>query len=335
MQSAHTRMRRAVEKENRDIDEEAGRAAGGKQQKRRVRLKKKSRKPINLCLLLIVLSPVLVIGILLYATNQYASLSGLLRKETQVDGSGGKDVSGKSSNEASRSTTRLGNNQAEEQQTDQEANSIEQGDNQEVGQKIVEGIEATKPPEQKQQQNDKITTHDKKFLVLTTTQGNIKITLRPDLSKGSVDYIYKLVESYGGKRCLHCNFYRAEKPGILQGIMENKDVVPINTVRGTCPEGAEGVPNDCPPWDKDCGCHGPIMTRGAVAWAAGDAGGPDFFIDAYKNPADWWGTQHTNFGFIDDEASLDVVDAMFELPIESTPDMDFIKDPIHFDLLLE
>ena len=33
-----------------------------------------------------------------------------------------------------------------------------------------------------------------KFLVLKTTIGDIKITLRPDLSQGSVDYIYKLVE---------------------------------------------------------------------------------------------------------------------------------------------
>lgn len=35
-----------------------------------------------------------------------------------------------------------------------------------------------------------------------------------------------------------------------------------------------------------------MMTKGMVAWAAGDTG-PDFFIDNYKRKADWWGTQHT------------------------------------------
>lgn len=171
-----------------------------------------------------------------------------------------------------------------------------------------------------------------KFLVLKTTIGDIKITLRPDLSQGSVDYIYKLVESYGENRCMHCSFYRAENPGILQGIMENKGVVPTNTVRGSCPPGSENVPNDCPDWDKHCGCHGPIMTRGSVAWAAGDPGGPDFFIDAYKKPADWWGTQHTNFGFIED---MSLVDSIFELPANREGGMTYLEDPIHFDLRLE
>ena len=108
---------------------------------------------------------------------------------------------------------------------------------------------------------------------------NSGIRLRPDLSEGSVDYIYKLVASYGeGQRCLHCNLYRSEQQGILQGIMENKKVVPVNTVLGTCPDDDESslsaskIKNNCPKWDQDCGCHGPIMTRGAVAWAAGQAG---------------------------------------------------------------
>ena len=172
-----------------------------------------------------------------------------------------------------------------------------------------------------------------KFLVLKTKHGDIKITLRPDLSQGSVDYVYKLVESYGeGKRCMHCNFYRADKPGILQGIMEHEDVVSVNTVRGSCPPGSEGVENDCPEWDEHCGCHGPVMTRGAVAWAAGDAGGPDFFIDAYPDPAEWWGTQHTNFGFIEDMA---IIDSFFKFPAYDEGGMTYLKDVVHFDLSLE
>ncbi|OEU08990.1 hypothetical protein FRACYDRAFT_163599, partial [Fragilariopsis cylindrus CCMP1102] len=146
-----------------------------------------------------------------------------------------------------------------------------------------------------------------------TSHGNIRIPLRPDLSQGSVDYIHKLVESYGeGERCMHCNLYRSEKPGILQGIMENKNVVPVNTVHGSCPPD--------------------VMTRGSVAWAAGDAGGPDFFIDGYPEPAKWWGTQHTNFGTIEEEDSLKILDFIFTLPTTAEDGMDFLKESIHFDL---
>ena len=133
-------------------------------------------------------------------------------------------------------------------------------------------------------------TSNKETLVLTTKHGKIKIVLRPDLSAGSVDYIHRLVDS---KVCRRCNFYRAEKPGILQGVVANKDIG-FNKELGPCPPGAESVKNDCPKWDENCGCHGPVMTRGMVAWAAGQAGGPDFFIDNYKSPGNWWGTQHTN-----------------------------------------
>ena len=117
--------------------------------------------------------------------------------------------------------------------------------------------------------------------------------------------------------------------------MENKGVVPTNEILGSCPPGAQKISNDCPPWDKDCGCHGPVMTRGAVAWAAGSAGGPDFFISGYKQPAKWWGTQHTNFGFIDDVESMKVIDAIFALPTNIKGDMTFLNDLIHFDLQLE
>lgn len=128
---------------------------------------------------------------------------------------------------------------------------------------------------QKKEQDASMT---REVLVLTTKQGQIRVVLRPDLSAGSVDYIHRLVAT---KVCGRCNFYRAEIPGILQGIMKNKDV-PVNDVKGPCRADAESVQNDCPKWDSHCGCHGPIMTRGAVGWAAGQAGGPDFFIDNYK-----------------------------------------------------
>ena len=169
------------------------------------------------------------------------------------------------------------------------------------------------------------------ILVLTTKHGKIRVTLRPDLSAGSVDYVHTLVNS---GICNRCNLYRAEKPGILQGVMANPEIA-TNTQRGDCPQGSEDVHNDCPAWDANCGCHGPVMTKGAVAWAAGQAGGPDFFIDNYPSPAKWWGTQHTNFGFVQDDESFRVIDAIFGLPIKKQGMMTMLETPVHFDLSLE
>jgi hypothetical protein len=123
-------------------------------------------------------------------------------------------------------------------------------------------------------------------------------------------------------KCSPCNLYRAEDSGILQGILKNEQV-PTVQQRGKCPKGSESVSNNCPDWDKQCGCHGPIMTKGMlrpgcdwprrqiwlmlcsfhssflsigmVGWAGGGTG-PDFFIDDYEDPAKFWGTQHTVWG---------------------------------------
>lgn len=143
--------------------------------------------------------------------------------------------------------------------------------------------------ERQDAETEKAAAARKETLVLITTEGDIKINLLPDLSKESVDYIRAMVADSG--HCSPCNLYRAEKPGILQGVLSNKEI-PIPTVKGTCPQGSEGVPNACPDWDQSCGCHGPVLTKGMVAWAAG-ATGPDFFISNYEKPALFWGTQHT------------------------------------------
>lgn len=168
----------------------------------------------------------------------------------------------------------------------------------------------------------------RKILVLTTSLGPIKIEMRPDLSKGSVEYIEDVVQS---DKCDMCQFYRAEDPGILQGIVKQK-AIPTNTVKGTCPRGAQDVPNECPSWDSQCGCHGPLMSRGAVAWAAGQAGGPDFFIDAYPKTARWWGTQHTNFGFISDADSMTLVDKILKLPTNNQNGFHRLKESVPFTL---
>jgi len=139
-----------------------------------------------------------------------------------------------------------------------------------------------------------------KSLTLTTSQGNIEIELRPNQALESVQYIKSLLDS--PEPCKRCRFYRAEQRGILQGILKKSNVLP-NKVLGTCPDGFKDVPK----------CHGPLMTRGMVGWAAGE-GGPDFFIDNYSRPADWWNNDHTVWGEIVDEESLRVVDSFFDLP---------------------
>lgn len=74
-------------------------------------------------------------------------------------------------------------------------------------------------------------------------------------------------------------FYRAEKQLLLQGIIGD-DSVPKNTKLGPCPEENYKPKNKCPSHDPNCGCHGPIMTKGMVGWAGG-GGGPDFFINTF------------------------------------------------------
>lgn len=162
------------------------------------------------------------------------------------------------------------------------------------------------------------------LLVLATSLGPVNIVLRPDLSLESTRYLAELAEN----SCDRCNFYRAEKPGILQGVMaypkaKNK------VVKGSCPEEYKDAPGQkCPKHDPNCGCHGPTMVRGMVGWAGGGTG-PDFFIDMYKRPAEFWGQQHTVFGQIEDEKSLELIDKIFELPVHKEG-MTFLDEKIPF-----
>ena len=171
-------------------------------------------------------------------------------------------------------------------------------------------------------------THE--TLVLTTSVGSIRIVLRPDLSPESVDYFRRIVDSGS---CSPCNLYRAEKPGILQGIIKSSSV-PLSATKGPCPAGSESVPNHCPAWDASCGCHGPVMTHGMVAFAAGVTG-PDFFINGYVRPAQWWGTQHTVFGQVQDVTSFHVLQTIFDLPVKKQGDLTFLITPLHIDLSID
>lgn len=202
----------------------------------------------------------------------------------------------------------------------------------------------------------------KEILKLTLTNvGVIQITLRPEFSEESIEYIHKILD----EGCLRCNFYRAEKRGILQGMIVNKKV-PLPTNRGRCPPGFENITNDCPEWDKNCACHGPVMERGNVAWAAGDTG-PDFFINDYEERALWWGTQHTGkfeaymnydllhkppvktcqlclssrntlgtswkvWGLIEDNESFKVLDKVWSLPAKEEDGSTYLETVIQFQM---
>jgi len=184
---------------------------------------------------------------------------------------------------------------------------------------------------------DSTSTNTKPTIVLlTTSYGKIEVEMRPDLSKESVQYITDVVQS---GECMKCYFYRAENPGILQGIVAGPTTIPKNTIGGLCPLDDNGQPKfstpnpkDCPKWDPNCGCHGPIMTKGSVGWAGGSFGGPDFFIDTYEQPANFWGTQHTNFGFIHDINSLNVIQTILESPVKKNGGMHMLVDHVPFQL---
>ena len=340
MQSFETRMRRVVQKENNDLQSSSAAAAAAAASKTTIpsssrgveKRRTRQRQPIQCGLIIIVLSPIVILLLIICSSRIYNtwSLSNEIELSTILTT---KEADEQEVNNKTNKNKKINNNKGLlRRKKDQKLQKQDE-------EKIKQQKEEEEKEEHKNTGNDNnFRNEQEEILVLVTNHGNIRITLRPDLSQGSVDYIHKLVESYGeGERCMHCNLYRSEKPGILQGIMENKNVVPVNTVHGSCPPDgvSKHVVNDCPEWDKNCGCHGPVMTRGSVAWAAGDAGGPDFFIDGYPEPAKWWGTQHTNFGRIEEEDSLKILDFIFTLPTTAEDGMDFLKESIHFDLRLE
>eukprot|EP00977_Amphora_coffeiformis_P028214 scaffold34915_cov180-Amphora_coffeaeformis.AAC.4 len=181
-------------------------------------------------------------------------------------------------------------------------------------------------------QEDRPKESSVEYLTLTLPRdlGQLQIKFRPDLSSESVDYLKQLVD-VGSCEC--CQFYRAEKPGILQGIVKSSQVPQVSK-RGRCPPGFDKIPNDCPAWDKQCACHGPTMTRGMVAWAGGGTG-PDFFINTYKEPVQLWGTQHTVFGELS-PSSLKTLEKIWEFPTKrGEGGMTFLEEPLTFTLTLD
>ena len=182
------------------------------------------------------------------------------------------------------------------------------------------------------QPSEESINNKKEILILTTKIGEIRIVLRSDLSPESVSYVRQMATTPNA--CGRCNIYRAEKPGILQGVIASPTISIENIPRGNCPVGYEQVPNECPEWDNECNCHGPTMTKGMVGWAAG-ATGPDFFIDTYEREAKWWGTQHTVFGEIQDTESFNVIRTIYNtLPTHEQSGLTHLNEPLHFTLSL-
>eukprot|EP00541_Cyclophora_tenuis_P018951 CAMPEP_0116543414 /NCGR_PEP_ID=MMETSP0397-20121206/1546_1 /TAXON_ID=216820 /ORGANISM="Cyclophora tenuis, Strain ECT3854" /LENGTH=141 /DNA_ID=CAMNT_0004067507 /DNA_START=340 /DNA_END=765 /DNA_ORIENTATION=+ len=136
------------------------------------------------------------------------------------------------------------------------------------------------------------------------------------------------------KKCSPCNLYRAEAPGILQGIMKDENLASLRK-KGKCPpEYANSDQGKCPEWDSQCACHGPTMTHGMVGWAGGGSG-PDFFIDTYKQPAKFWKQQHTVFGEIRDELTFQRIDQIYSLPTTKKGMMTYLDKAIHFEMEIQ
>jgi len=180
--------------------------------------------------------------------------------------------------------------------------------------------------------DDDLTPEDEpndESLVVTSKYGLIRIGLRPDLSPESVAYIREFVTA---NDCMKCQFYRSEKNLLVQGMMNNPNL-PTTKVFGKCPD--LQFKSECN--DPSCSCHGPIMTKGMVAWAGGRSGGPDWFINVFEKPVTSWGKQHTVWGEIQDKESFFTIQTMQALPVTKAgvSGLYYLDEKIEFTLTLE
>ncbi|CAK0807533.1 unnamed protein product [Prorocentrum cordatum] len=170
--------------------------------------------------------------------------------------------------------------------------------------------------------------------------GSVRIRLRGDLSgKESVDYVRRIgVDPASAVRSGALQFYRAERGLLLQGEMRSSGVQGEER-KGPCPPDVDPDVNrkkgrKCFPHDPDCGCHGPIMLPGMVGWAGGAGKGPHFFIYVGDGPNTFWGHDHTVWGQLADEQSMNAVKAVLDLPVSSGGGMRMLKQKVPFELRL-
>ena len=74
------------------------------------------------------------------------------------------------------------------------------------------------------------------------------------------------------------------------------------------------------------------MTTGMVGWAGGGTG-PDFFINVFDKPVDWWGQQHTVWGVLEDEESLNRIrNHILHEPVKNQGGMNLLEQPFGFQM---
>ena len=69
-----------------------------------------------------------------------------------------------------------------------------------------------------------------------------------------------------------------------------------------------------------------------VGWAGGGSG-PDFFINTYEKPVEWWERQHTVWGQVRDEESFELVERIYKFPAKGHG-MRLLDEKIQFHLEL-
>ena len=163
----------------------------------------------------------------------------------------------------------------------------------------------------------------------TSTTGSdavaaVRLKLLPEYSRPSVDFV-----RFAADNSCDGELYRSENNFLVQGriacsrLRGGRSSVP-KVVKGACPAGVTPARlRQCPSHDPNCGCHGPIMSKGMVGWAGGSAG-PDFFIyTAHMTscavggcPATHWSHDHTVFATVADDQSWKTIETLYSLPVK-------------------
>jgi len=177
-------------------------------------------------------------------------------------------------------------------------------------------------------------------LKLQTTSGKehtLRLRLLPEHSAPSVEFMrFAATHKCGGE------LYRSEKDFLVQGRIDcpsgGAAPVPPHVVKGSCPAGvAPDGKRACPSHDPNCGCHGPVMSKGMVGWAGGSAG-PDLFIYTATHScavggcaATHWSRDHTVFAEVADDATWVAIEDLYALPVRRSG-MTFFAEKIKLDV---
>ena len=95
----------------------------------------------------------------------------------------------------------------------------------------------------------------------------LRLRLLPEWSNSSVAFMKHAAD-------VGCSgeLYRSEKDFLVQGRINCAGGAIPKVVKGTCPPGVKvDASRQCPSHDPQCGCHGPIMSKGMVGWAGGSS----------------------------------------------------------------